>query len=228
MRQALSKIVHSITPPVIWNAYLLARGRTTPKQPTPLFEGRFAEIYAKYQPLDPHRSPESTRYDFYNVCSLANICRHLSGDFLFAGISWGVAARVTYDFVEFWKLNKTLHLVDPFDQRTSRTNPKKTQLYNSDADFVRSQYPAEARLVIHRKPIPIEPPGRLAFVYLSTGDPDTDEASIPSFYESLSPGGALVCGRYFQQTFERLGADTLWFSSGHCAIFKNKQSATAP
>jgi hypothetical protein len=225
MNQTLSKAVQLITPPLIWHAYLQIRGLGTPTQQTPLSEGRFAEIYAKNQPLDPFRSPEATRYMFFNVCSIANLCRRVSGDFLFAGISWGVAARVTYDFVEFWKLDKKLHLVDPFDQRTSRSVPKKTERYNSDPEYVRRQYPSDARVIIHQKPIPIETPGKLAFVFLSTGDPDADEGSIPIFYENLSTGGAIVCGRYFKRTFEQFGVEPLWFTSGQSVIFKNNRFA---
>ena len=72
----------------------------------PLFTGRFAELYAKIQPLDPYHSAESTRYTFYNACVFAWLCRAVPGDFLCGGISWGVAARLIYELLSSRRLAK--------------------------------------------------------------------------------------------------------------------------
>src|SRR5579871_5957606 len=60
MNQTLSAFVHSLTPPIVWNAYLRWRGRpptfpwhtfgsiATCVDDAPLLEGKFAEIYNKY------------------------------------------------------------------------------------------------------------------------------------------------------------------------------------
>lgn len=201
MKHAISNLAYALTPPIVWNAYLQARGlrqrfpwrqcgfMATTANTKPLYEGRFAELFAKYSRLDPFHEPEATRYSFYNACLFGHLCRWVGGDFLCGGISWGVAARLLYDFVEFDRLGKTLHLVDPFDARTANTSGGTTQLYNSDPDFVRRQYPEGAPVAIRCEPIPPSHlPDQLAFIFLNTGDPQADVKALPSFYARLSSG----------------------------------------
>jgi hypothetical protein len=239
MKRAISNLAFALTPPLLWNTYLRVRGRrqhfpyrecgfmATTANTKPLYEGRFAELYAKYAALDPFHDPEATRYSFYNVCLFANLCRLVPGDFLCGGISWGVAARLLYDFVEFGRLGKTLHLVDPFDARTSNTNRRTTQLYNSDPEFVRRQYPPGAPVAIHCEPIPPSHlPDQLAFIFLNTGDPKSDAEALASFYASLSSGGCILLNNYanniedYAPAVSQLGVTPLWLPSAQGVIFK--------
>jgi hypothetical protein len=238
MNRNVSVVAQKITPPIIWDAYLRLRrlGRRFPwqefgrmstcAQAKPLLEGKFANAYATYQPLDPFSSHESWRYNSYNVCAFAQLCARIPGDFLFGGVAWGATARTAFEFVNFDLLDKTLHLVDPFDARTTIANIKKTESYNCDPNYVRKQYPAGSRVIIHQQPIPISV-GPLAFVCLETGDYEADIAAIPSFYRDLSSGGAMICYRYadfsefYEPMLKEIGADAFWLPSGQCVIFKN-------
>lgn len=245
MKHAISNLAYALTPPVVWNAYLRARGLRqrfpwrefgfmgTTANAEPLFTGRFAELYAKIQPLDPYHSAESTRYTFYNACVFAWLCRAVPGDFLCGGISWGVAARLIYEFVEFSTLGKTLHLVDPFDARTSNGSTRKTLEYNSDPSYVRRQYPETAPIIVHCKPIPIELPGRLAFVFLNTGDPQADAKALPSFYAMLNPGGCILLNNYanniehYRTALALLDAQAIWQPSGQGLVVKESLAGKA-
>ena len=51
----------------------------------PLLEGKFDELYKKYQPFDPFVPLDTTRYRHYNNCFFAAMCRQIPGDFLCAG-----------------------------------------------------------------------------------------------------------------------------------------------
>ena len=161
------------------------------------------------------------------------MCRTVPGDFLCGGISWGVAARLIYEFVEFSTLGKTLHLVDPFDARTSNGSTRKTLEYNSDPLYVRRQYPETAPIIVHCKPIPIELPGRLAFVFLNTGDPQADAKALPSIYAMLSPGGCILLNNYanniehYKAALASLDAQAIWQPSGQGLVVKESLAGKA-
>jgi hypothetical protein len=227
MKRKLSGFVRSITPRPVWNAYLRARGldvhqvhpwRTfglmaTRSDPGPLLKGRFADLYARYASIDPTMNPEHTRYRHCCNCFFAFLCRHVPGDFVCGGISYGVNAKMIFEFTDFPSLGKTLHLIDPFE---GIADGGIAENFNRDPEYVRRQYPPDAPVVIHRTRIPLRLPGRLAFVVTNTGVPAADEASIPIFYEALSPGGILVSGNYH----ELPSVTPLWMPSGVAIYFK--------
>jgi hypothetical protein len=229
MKRKLSGVVRSITPRFIWNAYLRSRGlgvhqihpwRTfglmaTRADAGPLLEGRFAELYAKYSTIDPTIDPEQTRYRHYCNCVFAYHCRNVPGDFVCAGISYGVSAKMIFEYTDFENLGKTLHLIDPFEGVAGEGRIAAD--YNRDPDYVRKQYPPDARVVMHRERIPLHLPRPLAFVMTATGVPEAEEASIPIFYEALSPGGILLSGRYR----ELPSIIPLWMPSGVAVYFKH-------
>jgi hypothetical protein len=226
IKRKLSGLVRSVAPLPVWNAYLRARGlgqvhswRTfgymaTRADPRRLFEGRFAELYAKYSSLDPNLDPEKARYVHYCNCYFAALCRHVPGDFVCAGISYGVGAKMIFEFTDFPSLGKTLHLIDPFE---GISVGGVAENYNRDPEYVRRQYPADAPIVIHRARIPLRLPGKLAFAISTTGVPVAEEASVPIFYEALSPGGILISDR----GIHKLPSVTpLWLPSGLAVYFK--------
>lgn len=229
IRSTLSRLARTVAPIPVWNAYLRARGRAayqahpwrkfglmkTCADPGPLLAGRFADLYAKYARLDPTMDPEHTRFRHYVNCIMAHNCRTVPGDFVCAGISYGVSARTIFDFVDFPKLDKTLHLIDPFDASDGAKGTAHN--YNADPEFVRRQYPADARIKIHKDKIPMRLPGPLAFVMTATGVAEAEFESIPVFYEALSPGGVLLSGQYR----ELPGVEALWLPSGVAAYFKH-------
>lgn len=225
VKRKLSSIVRSVAPLPVWNAYLRARGlghrhpwRTfgymaSCADPGPLYEGRFSELYAKYRSLDPTADPEQGRYVHYCSCLFASLCRHVPGDFVYAGVSYGLGPKLIFEFTDFPSLGKTLHLIDPFEGISPGGTAEK---YNRDPEYVRRQYPVDAPIVIHRDRIPLRLPGRLAFVVGTTGMPRDEEASIPIFYEALNPGGIMISDRYH----ELPSVTPLWMPSGLAVYFK--------
>jgi hypothetical protein len=238
MNQKLSAFVQSIVPPVIFNFYQHRRGRAgrypwlqfgttmTCTNSQPLLEGRFADIYAKYYGLDPHTSAEVGRYRVYTVCYFASLCRNVPGDFAGAGISYGVSARVMFDFTDFATLGKTLHLIDPFEGIVSNKSNRVSERYNRDPDRVLRQYPPNAPLELHQKRIPLRLPGKLAFVFSDTGNAAADAEALPIFYEALNPGGIFITNQYandlgyYEPVLARLGLSPLWLPTGQGVIFK--------
>lgn len=238
MDQRISAAVQSLVPPILWNGMQRLRGRsirfgwrefgqmTTCANPRPLLEGRFAELYSIYRTLDPFEVGDRWRYRIYNVCYFGNLCRDVPGDFVCAGVSWGVAPRILFDFVSFSTLGKTMHLIDPFEGIVSNQGDATSDRYNRDADYVLKQYPSDAPVVLHRNRIPYRLPGPLAYVFTDTGNPEADAAALPDFYEALSPGGIFVTEQFannvdvYQPVLDRLGLTPLWFPSGQGVIWK--------
>jgi hypothetical protein len=137
-----------------------------------------------------------------------------------------MTAKMVYEFVKFPTLNKTLHLIDPFEGIVGNDTGGVATNYNFDPDYVLRQYPPGSPIVLHRKRIPFRLSGPLAFVFTDTGNPSAAAESLPIFYESLSPGGIIVAFEYGQKVeiyepfVEQLGIAPFWLPSGQGVIVK--------
>ena len=197
-----------------------------------LHEGRFAEIHDRYRKLNPFNAPNELRLRHYCASMFAEFAKMIPGDFLSAGISFGVAPRVIYDYVEFERLRKTYHFIDPFlgiNYPGSGPNP-----YNTDFEYVRRQYPEEAPVVFHRQLLPdcfplADLAQGLAFVHLNTTHPPAEAASLQYLYEKLNPGGFIVIDDYsfgngqfdkYDRAIQALGAKIFCLVTGQGVIQK--------
>jgi hypothetical protein len=210
LRHTIS-LARELTPPALWRALKLLAGRRprppavhyqgviTPHDMAVLHSGRFAERYDRHRQLDPHLEPNTTRMRHYNLACLARHALNAPGDFLFAGVSYGVAARVLYDFLDWPTRGRVMHLVDPFLGVRNMQEREPLDCYNTDADYVRRQYDAADRSVtIHVAAVPdcLPVAPTLAFVHLNTGDYRCEAAALPMLYRSLSPRGVIVLDNY--------------------------------
>jgi hypothetical protein len=197
-----------------------------------LHEGRFADIHDRHRKLNPFNNPNDTRLRQYSACMYAEFSKNVQGDFMSAGISFGVAPRVIFDFVEFEQLGKTYHFIDPFlgtNYPGEGVNP-----YNTDFEFVRRQYRDGAPVVFHRELLPDCFPMKglergLAFIHLNTTHPSAEAASPQYLYEKLNPGGFLLIDSYsfgtgqfddYDKTIERIGAKVFNLVTGQGVIQK--------
>ncbi len=206
------------------------QGVSTAHSDRPLRVGRFSDIYERFIVLDPNLPQNLVRYRVYNICRIASLCRHVDGDFLFAGISYGVVSRTVYEYVEFSQLNKTMHLIDPFMGINDASGSSTRPTYNTDPDYVRMQYRKDAPVKFYLATIPNGlPTGKYAFAHFGTGDLQSEAATIPALFSALSPGGAMIVDAYghgggsfdvYDPVFQRLGAETLWLPSGQVVVFK--------
>lgn len=201
--------VKDVTPPLLWRALRSAAGRranptrsyqgvTTEHDTREMHEGAFGEAFARYAPLDPHIPPDATRLRIYLAAMFAERCAALPGDFVFGGISYGVAPRVIYELVAV-RADRAFHLIDPFtgsDGGTSRVRPT----YNTDGEYVRRQYPERANVRLWRDYLPqcfpLEGVDRIAFAHLNTGALQAEANSLAYLYDRLSPGGVIVLDYY--------------------------------
>ena len=240
IHQTAINLARAVTPPFLWDMArkLLKRSGPTNYQGVVtyhnmrwLHEGRFAEIYDSHSHLNPFNAPNETRLRQYFDCMFAEYAKGVPGDFLAAGISYGVAPRVIYDFVDFERFGKTYHFIDPF---LGINNPgEEIAPYNTDIELVRNQYPADAPIKFHLELIPdcFPLPGidALAFVLLNTSDVAGEAASLPYLYEKLSPGGFILIDYYsfgqgqfegYDPAIAKIGASVFSMVTGQGVIRK--------
>ena len=239
--QTVRDLARAVTPPILWalvrnlcrpglsSSLPSYQGVVTQHNMRWLHEGRFAEIYDRHRHLNPFNAPNETRLRQYIACMFAAFAKGVPGDFLSAGISYGVAPRVIYDFVEFEHLGKMYHLIDPF---LGINNPGVTiSPYNTDCEFVRSQYSSDAPIKIHRELIPdcfpLDGLDALAFVHLNVTYPPAESASLAYIYEKLSPGGFILIDYYsygqgqfavYDPAIEKIGAVVFSLVTGQGVI----------
>lgn len=233
--------IRQFLPPIIWN-YLASKvshtfrdidyqGVRTPNIPWPMHNGRFAEIYEKNYKLDPYVNLNVTRYRIYNICMIANLCLKIPGDFLSAGVSFGVAQKIVFDFIDLNKYSKILHMIDPFIGISNAEN--KRYYFNTDFGLVDKQYNTRDHVKFHLELIPNAlskfRKTSIAFAFLNTSNVEAECASLPILFDMLYKGGAIMIDQYcpgngnyeaYNPVFEKLGVIPFWFPSGQCVIFK--------
>ncbi len=241
--------IKQFVPPIIWS---FAKTFFAPKIPTAssvagryqnidyqgvstvhnmrcMHEGFFARIYEQWRGLNPANAPEVTRLRQYLACMFAEWTKDVEGDFLTAGISYGVAPRVIYDFIDFPSLGKVWHFIDPF----TGANVPDGYFYNTNPEIVKKQYPNEARIILHENYIPdvfpIKSIEYLAFVHLNTAACAAEAESLPYLYDKLSPGGIILIDTYafgngafetYNEKIKKLGATVFTMVTGQCVIRK--------
>src|SRR5947209_5958103 len=130
------------------------QGVVTPHNMAALHSGRFGEAFERHRRLDPYNDAtggDRVRMRVYNLCCLAEAAiNRAEGDVFTAGVSWGVAQRVLYDYLNLGSSERSLHLVDPFLGVEGAQDQTHIEKYNADLDLVRRQYPSGAKVAFHR------------------------------------------------------------------------------
>ncbi len=235
----MRNLVKAITPPFVWDTLSTVKngvrsqvrsyqGVTTHHDMRQLHEGAFAKAFDRAAADDPFTDPELIRLRVYMAYMLASQTRHVPGNLIFAGISYGVLVRTVYSVVSE---DKMCHLIDPFDARDDAGKPR--QGYNTEPEYVRDRFPKGARIRMHLAYIPeclpLVEAGRLSFVHLNTGAAEAEAKSFESLYDSLNPGGIMLIDKYafgtgYQHLYDpiiaRAGASIFTLPSGQGVVWK--------
>lgn len=165
-----------------------------------LHEGAFAQAFDRFWPLDPNYDGNLTRLRIYHVCAFARVALAAEGDFVTAGVSYGVAPRTMYELLDLPAASRTLWLIDPFVGAEAVGSVAVLDKYNQSQETVARQYPEGAPVRFHAGfipaclPLPGNPP--LAFVHVNTGDVASEASSLSHFWRALSAGGIIVIDNY--------------------------------
>lgn len=207
---SLRSIVRALTPPVLWEGLRQTSGRpparryqgvSTPFNMSALHTGRFADAFDRANANDPAQTDaDELRLRAHQAYVFAAVALRARGDYLSAGVSYAVCAKVVFDLL-LKGTGRTLHLVDPFQNGDAHANDG----FCTDAGFVARIFDRDPAVRFHLSAIPaafpLTLPEGLAFVHLNTGDEDAEIASLPYLIEHVNPGGVILIDSYGWQQF---------------------------
>lgn len=162
-----------------------------------MHESKFARIHEFYSSLDIHlkKDVNVTRLRNYTLFTWATSVKlnTKSGDFLFAGVSYGTSALVLNELFTFPKNSRKFILLDPMDGRGGNNN------YNTDLNHIDSNWVSSNPKFWIRKPLTNESLkviSSLSFVHLNTGSWDSECKTLPLIFQKLVPHGIIVVDAY--------------------------------
>lgn len=162
-----------------------------------MHESKFARIHEFYSSLDIHlkKDVNTTRLRNYTLFTWATSVKlnTKSGDFLFAGVSYGTSALVINELLTFPKKSRRFILLDPMDGRGGNHN------YNTDLNHIDSNWVDSNPKFWIRKPLTnaaLKIISSLAFVHLNTGSWDSECKTLPLIFQKLVPHGIIVVDAY--------------------------------
>jgi hypothetical protein len=177
------------------------QGLTTRHETGDLYETEFDRIFRTACALDPW-ADERLRLRVYYHCRFAQIALNAPGDFLFAGVSFGVAPKAVTLALGPALDNRTIYLADKWQGLRESGSNRTRDDYCADVSLVRKFF-TEPNVKIVEAYVPdalgqIETK-HIAFAALNTGDVDADCASLPLLWPRLSTGGMLILNGYAQK-----------------------------
>jgi hypothetical protein len=171
------------------------------------------------------------RLRVYHTYLFAEIASRVRGDFVSAGISYGVTAKVLYELL-LKGTDRTYHLVDPF---SGTEDPGHCQ----DPAAVMARFAGDPLVRLHQAPAPDVFPlpldEGLAFAELSTGDDEAELASLPYLIDRLAPGGVIVIDDYgrgqstsrYDEIADRAGASIFTLVTGQGVLMRRDRAVGA-
>lgn len=232
-------ILFDLTPPLLQRLVRRVRGKpsrhiyqgvNTPFDMSALHHGRFASIYDAAYRNDPDLIGDGNllRLRAYHAYLFAEIAMRARGDYLAAGVSYGVIPKVLYE-LSVRGTGRTFHLVDPLADHERAG-------YCKDPALVLALFDGDPAVRLHLSAIPavfpIALPAGLAFAHLTTGDEEAELTSLPYLVDNLNPGGVVVIEDYAAQQIasrydaaaRQAGASIFTLSTGQGVLVKNPET----
>jgi len=157
-----------------------------------LFEGEFNSAFEKATAgLQFPLNGDLDRNRFYFICKLAKIASARNEDFVFVGVSWGVAP---YAVLEYTKSKSKFYFVDKWDGSIPSQGEAKTHhSYCNDVSLVKERFKkfGNVNYITGFVPecLPEISSGRIAFLHLDIGMPEAEMATIEALWPIIVEGG---------------------------------------
>tara|TARA_B100000315_G_C14418639_1_gene514466 strand:+ start:36 stop:884 length:849 start_codon:yes stop_codon:yes gene_type:complete len=160
-----------------------------------LFEGDFNSAFKKATCGSLIRFDGNfNRERFYFTCKLGKIAGATKGDFIFVGVSWGIAA---YTVLEYTKSKSEFYFVDKWDGSIpSQGEGKKNSTYCRDIRLLQERFKkfSNVNYIVGHVPecLPEISSKRIAFMHFDIGLPDAAMATIEALWPRIVEGGIVV------------------------------------
>lgn len=205
-------------------------------------DARFKKAYQVAEATNPWPG-FNLPWRVYVVCSLADMVKHLPGDFVECGVNTGAYSRAVIDYIDFNSLKKTFYLLDTY-QGLVREQITADELDAGVGDYLQTYKDVYQEVVktfspFNAKVIRGAVPGTLSqcetssICYLSI-DMNVVEPEIAAaefFWHKLVPGGVMILDDYgfpshqaqkkaFDSFAAQKGVAILYIPTGQAIIFK--------
>jgi hypothetical protein len=164
-----------------------------------LYDEEFERAFQFAAAHDPFAG-EHLRLRVYYHIAFARMATRVRGDFLFAGVSYGVQVHATLKAMGDASDGRIVYLIDAWEAATTSLKRGRHPHYCSDLETVKTafRYVPNARFVVGYIPGALShlPENQLAFAALNTGDFSAEAASLDELYRRLSPGGLILINGY--------------------------------
>lgn len=143
---------------------------------------------------DPQAEIESIRFRIYNFISYLDYARHLPGDILQIGVSWGKFIGTALRYFE--DLDKPIYLLDPFELAPGSNDPGGHVYCHDHQAMLRGLdgYAHKVTPIIGFAPEALAqvPSEQFCFVHMNAALPDVELASFDALYDQVVPGGIIL------------------------------------
>lgn len=197
-----------------------ADGMTISQNSDFISEERFARAYQAAAATNPWRG-FSSQWRVYIICWMADMVRHLPGDFVECGVNTGAYAKAIIEYTGFNRLGKTFYLFDTFDGLVLSQVSQEEWKAGIDryADKYKNTYEAVCetfrndQVRIIRGAVPDTLPecrsDKVAFLSIDMNCVEPEIAAIRYFYDKVVPGGVIVLDDYgfYKHVFQKKAFD---------------------
>lgn len=207
-----------------------------------LYEPKFRKAYAMAEATNPWNGFEM-QWRTYIVCTLANMVKHLPGDFVECGVNTGAYSIAIANYIDFNSTGKTFYLLDTFeglvaDQLTEEERKAGIDSYltsyrnvyeevketfkNYNVEIIKGAVPAT---------LPMCRAEKVCYLSIDMNVVAPEIAAANYFWDKLVPGGVMILDDYgfpahieqkkaFDRFAARKGVDVLYVPTGQGIIFK--------
>jgi O-methyltransferase len=207
-----------------------------------LSDPRFAKAYQFAAATSPWKGFEM-QWRTYVVCSLAEIVKHLPGDFVECGVNTGAYSRAVIDYIDFNKTGKTFYLLDTYEGLVpGQISEKEKQAgvgdylstYKNVYDQVVATF-APFRTKIIKGAVPHTLPqcdtNQICYLSIDMNVVEPEIAAANYFWDKVVSGGVIILDDYgfpahieqkkaFDRFAKEKGVTLLYIPTGQAIIFK--------
>ncbi len=203
---------------------------------------RFKKAYQAAEATNPWQG-FNMPWRVYVVCALADMVKHLPGDFVECGVNTGAYSRAVIDYINFNSLQKTFFLLDTY-QGLVREQITKDEYNAGVGEYLNTYQDVYEQVVktfapFNTRVIRGAVPGTLAqctaesvcYLSIDMNVVEPEIAAAQFFWDKLVPGGVMILDDYgfpahlaqkkaFDSFAAEKGVSILYIPTGQAIIFK--------
>lgn len=207
-----------------------------------LEDERFKKAYEKAVATNPWKDFEM-QWRTYVVCALAEMVKHLQGDFVECGVNTGAYSRALIDYIDFNATNKTFYLFDTYQGLVPEQVTEEEKIagvasyfgkYKNVYEQVKQTFAAFRAKIIQGvvpKTLSEFTGDKVCYLSIDMNVAEPEIAAVNFFWHKLSSGGVIILDDYgfpahivqkkaMDNFAKQKGVPILYIPTGQGIIFK--------